>query len=473
MVEAYATDSIPYVLNEYSKKTLADGDILVTARHGGWAILNPHEFRLFRHGKVEEDPELYNTLVQQGLIITDGNADGVASRYGKKHAQVFEGTSLHILTPTLRCNQKCSYCYASSKPAEACEYDMSKDTAKAVVDFIFQCPAKNITIEFQGGEPLLNFPVVKLVVNRALDKANKTGKLMNFNLVSNLTLIDDKKISFIKKNRINLCSSLDGPKELHDKCRRYDSGKGTYEDVVNAVGLLKEKKVSVSLMPTITRHSLPFWKEMVDEYVRLGMDRFWARRLNFTGFAEKSWKDIGYTPAEFFRFWRNSIEYIFKLNQKGTYIEDGLAGILLKNVLFLEYTKFVCLASPCGCAWGQSAYNYKGDIYSCDEARSVEEFRLGNVHSDTYQGLYSSACVMNIVRLTTGESFNCMNCVYHPFCGPCLVDNYGESKNPLRNLGYSCDIRKRTFGYVFKDILRNRERRDIARSWLGIKDKNV
>lgn len=473
MVEAYATDSVPYVLNEYSKKTLAGGDILITARHGGWAILNQQEFRLFRHGRVEENPELYNTLVQQGLIITDSNAENVASRYKKKHAQVFEGTTLHILTPTLRCNQKCSYCYASSKPAEACEYDMSKDTAKKVVDFIFQCPAKSITLEFQGGEPLLNFPIVKLVVKRSLQNAKKTGKPVGFNLVSNLTELDSTHINFIKKYGINLCSSLDGPKELHDKCRRYDTGKGTYEDVVKAVGLLKEKNVSISLMPTITRQSLPFCKEMINEYVRLGMDRFWVRRLNFTGFAAKSWKEIGYTPAEFFRFWRKSVEYIFKLNQNGTYIEEGLACILLKNVLSSEYNRFVCLASPCGCAWGQTAYTYKGDIYSCDEARSLEEFRLGNVHTDTYRELYSSARVMNIVRLTTGESFNCMNCVYHPFCGPCLVDNYGESKNPLRNLGYSCDIRKRTFGYVFNDILRNRERRDIALSWLGVKDKNV
>lgn len=470
MAYTYSANFKGYFLNDYLHKKLGDNMNLVTTRHGGWVILNDAEFGLLRHGKAEESIELYNLLKQEGIIVSEEDIDRIANFYKERCSHLLDGTTLHIITPTLRCNQKCVYCYASSKPVNDKRYDMTEETAKAVVDFIFQCPAKGITIEFQGGEPLLNFPVLKFIVDYAKKVNEEKKKNVTFRLVTNLTLMDDEKLEYLLKNNIALNSSFDGSKHVHDCNRKYDDGRGTYDDVMKQIKLLKEKGVAVSYMPTITRYSLPHYKEIIDEYLKLGLNRFWARRMNMGGFAVEKWKEIGYTPEEFLDFWKKCVEYIIELNKKGTFVVEGYMDIVLKNILFSKkYNGFVCMASPCGCAWGQTAYNYKGDIYTCDEARSFEVFKLGNVKETTYKELYSSLPVVDVVDLSTGLSFDCYTCAYHPFCGPCIVDNYGEFGNIIQKPNnYNCKIKKGMMDYIFTKIIPDKEKFEIIKKWVGI-----
>lgn len=468
MGKTYSLDIEKYVIGSYNYKQLSCGNILVTAPHGGWAILDEGEFTLLRHGEVEKDPELYSLLFNEGIILSENNIPLATAQCRNKFAQLFSATTLHIVTPTLRCNHKCIYCYAASKPENDKKYDMTQETAKAVVDFMFQAPSKKIVVEFQGGEPLLNFPVVKFIVNYAKTKAKKTKKEVDFRLVTNLTMMDEKKLSWLVENKIDLNSSLDGPEYVHNKNRKYDSGDGTYKDVVSWIEKLKEKNISISFMPTITRHSLPFWKEIIDEYVRLGQKRFWARRMNVGGFATNVWDEIGYTPEEYIDFWKKCLNYIIELNRKGAEIPEGTIDIFLKNIIFSKKDQgFVCLASPCGCAWSQVSYDYKGDIYTCDEARSFDVFKLGNVKETNYKELYSSWDVLDIVDLTTGQSFDCAECVYHPFCGPCIVDEYGEHGNIIKKPNsFNCRIKKGVFDYIFNELMNDKEKWDIVRSWV-------
>ncbi len=467
MGKTYSLDMDKYVIGNYNYKTLLNGKILVTTLHGGWAILDEDEFRLLRQGGVEKDPELYSLLLSEGIILSETNISAATAQLKNKHAQLFSATTLHIVTPTLRCNHKCVYCYAASKPENDKKYDMTKDTAKAVVDFMFQAPSNKICIEFQGGEPLLNFPIVKFIVEYAKTKAKEMKKEVDFRLVSNLTLMDKDKLSWLVENKIALNSSFDGPKGVHNKNRKYDGGKGTHKEVLFWIEKLKQKGITISLMPTITRHTLPFFKELIDEYVRLGQKSFWARRMNVGGFATNVWNEIGYTPEEYLEFWKKCLDYLIELNKKGIDIHEGAISIFLKNIIFSKkYQGFVCLASPCGCAWSQVAYNYKGDIYTCDEARSFEAFRIGNVKETTYEELYSSWDVLDIVDLTTGQSFDCAECVYHPFCGPCIVDEYGEHGNIIKKPNsFNCQIKKGVFDYIFNELMDDKEKWGIVRGW--------
>ncbi len=468
MAKTYSLDMDKYVIGNYNYKHLLNGKTLVTTQHGGWAILDKEEFRLLRGGEVEKDSELYKLLLTEGIILSETNISTVTAQLRNKHSQLFSATTLHIVTPTLRCNHKCVYCYAASKPENDKTYDMTKDTAKAVVDFMFQAPSNKICIEFQGGEPLLNFPIVKFIVEYAKTKAKKTKKEVNFRIVTNLTLMDDKKLSWLTENKIELNSSFDGPECVHDKNRLYDNGQGSYRDVMSWIEKLKEKGIPISLMPTITRHTLPFFKELIDEYVRLGQKRFWARRMNVGGFATNVWNEIGYTPEEYLDFWKKCLDYIIELNKKGIEIQEGAIDIFLKNIIFSKkYYGFVCLASPCGCAWSQAAYDYKGDIYTCDEARSFDAFKIGNVNETNYKELYSSWDVLDIVDLTTGQSFDCAECVYHPFCGPCIVDEYGEHGNIIKKPdSFNCRVKKGVFDYIFNELMNDKEKWDIVRSWV-------
>jgi len=473
MAHTYSIDTKGYVVNYYLTEKLGEDKILITTKHGGWAILNNEEFKLLRHGNVEINIPLYNLLVQEGIVLTENNIPIVTKQYRQKYRQLFDATTLHIITPTLRCNHKCIYCYAGSKPLNEKEYDMDKDTAKAVVDFIFQCPSKGITIEFQGGEPLLNFKIIQYIVNYARKLSKEKKKNLNFRLVTNLTSMDEEKLEWLIENRVDLNSSLDGPREIHNRNRKYENGKGSYDDVIYWIEKLKERGINISLMPTITKYSLPHFKEIIDEYLKLGQDHFWARRLNVGGLAAEKWERIGYTAEEFLDFWKKSVEYIFELNKKGIKMKEGYIEIILRNILFSKnYNHFVCLASPCGCAWSQVSYNYKGDIYACDEARGFEIFKLGNVKETTYGELYSSWNVLDIVDLTSGNSFDCANCVYHPFCGPCIVDEYGEHGNIIKKPNsFNCKVKRGMLNYIFKEVILNKERFEIAKEWVGIRGK--
>ncbi|MBW6461780.1 MAG: His-Xaa-Ser system radical SAM maturase HxsB [DPANN group archaeon] len=473
MGKTQSVDMDKYIIGSYTHKQLSPGRILVTAPHGGWAILDDKEFKLLRLGEVEKDSNLYSLLFNEGIILSENNIPFATNQCRNKFIQLSIATTLHILTPTLRCNQKCVYCYAASKPENDKTYDMTEDTARAVVDFIFQAPSNKLTIEFQGGEPLLNFDIVKFVVKYAKEKAKQTKKDINFRIVTNLTIMDDEKLSWLVENKILLNSSFDGPKIVHDKNRFYDNGKGTYDEVTAWIKKLKDKDIHVGFMPTITRHSLPYWKEIIDEYLKYGQNRFWARRMNVGGFAVDTWNKIGYTSEEYLDFWKKGLDYIIELNKDGKEIVEGTINIFLKNIIFSKkYQGFVCLASPCGCAWSQVSYNYKGDIYTCDEARSFDVFKLGNVKETTYKDLYSSWDVLNIVDMTTGESFDCAECVYHPFCGPCIVDEYGEHGNIIKKPNsFNCRVKKGIFEHIFNNLMEDKEKWDIVKGWLINSDK--
>ncbi|MCK5063609.1 MAG: radical SAM protein, partial [Candidatus Aenigmarchaeota archaeon] len=268
MGTTYSVDMDKYVVGNYKSKKLDDRRILVTTEHGGWSILDEDEFKLLRHGEVEKNPDLYSLLLNEGIILSEDNIPIATRQCRNKFEQLFLATTLHIITPTLRCNHKCVYCYAASKPEDQKEYDMTQDTAKAVVDFIFQAPSGRITIEFQGGEPLLNYPIIQFIVNYAKTKAKETKKDVSFRIVTNLTLMDEEKLSWFVDNKVQLNSSLDGPACVHNKNRKYNNGKESYDTVIHWIDKLKEKGVPISIMPTITRNSLPYCKEIIDEYLR-------------------------------------------------------------------------------------------------------------------------------------------------------------------------------------------------------------
>jgi len=470
----------PYLINSYWLHKFDENHFLITVEHGSWVVLSKEEFRLLRTHRAEEDPNLFNLLEEKGIIFTEKNLDDVYRMYRLRFHSLFQGIGLHIIVPTLRCNLKCLYCQASSKPLSMEGYDMSRKTAKTIVDFIFQSPSSYLTIEFQGGEPLVNFPIIKFII-RYVKQKNKSNhsndegwwigkKAINFQIVSNFTLMNNEILNFIMKNKIRLCASLDGPKKLHDKNRPWFNG-SSYEKVVYWINHIRNKEkynFFTSALPTITRHSLPYAKEIVDEYLRLGFTHMRMRPLNTTGIAIKSWKNIGYTPEEFNAFWKDYIEYVISLNKKGVKIFDEDSGFMLRRIVTLKPSLYTCLGAPCGGCLLQTAYNQWGDIYTCDEARSYEVFKLGNVKENNYEEIFTSKNALNFIGLTSSVSLACNSCFLHPFCSPCLVNSYGSQGNliPKIPIDFNCKIRRFQIETIFKKLIFSEEDKKIFLEWL-------
>ncbi|MCD6215492.1 MAG: His-Xaa-Ser system radical SAM maturase HxsB [Candidatus Aenigmarchaeota archaeon] len=467
-------DEKKYIENRFLTKKLGENRYLITTDHGAWAILSKKEYDLLRLGRLNEDPSLINFLEEKGIILTERNIKKVLSNTRDKFSRVFNGTSLHVITTTLRCNQKCIYCHALSRPMDAKEYDMDEETARAVVDFIFQSPSKTIGIEFQGGEPLANFDIIKYIIEYAKKKNRTEKRDMRFMIVSNLTMMTKEKLKFLLKNQVGLCTSLDGPKEVHDKNRKYFDGRGSYDDVVHWIkDIKKQNAYTLGALPTISKFSLPYWKEIIDEYRRLGFDRIRIRNLMNLGFASARWDEIGYTAEEFLDFWKKSLDYILSLNRKGVRFLEGMTIIIARQFLSKDSQSFTCWGSPCGAALMQTAYNQDGDVYTCDEGRSFDIFKLGNVKENTYKEIYTSDAVLNIVSLSSMKSFLCDNCVWQPFCTNCLTCNYGQQKTlvPKMPESFECKIKKGMIEYVFEKLTNSPDRKyllDWTRTKRGI-----
>lgn len=151
----------------------------MTIDNGAWALLSEEEHELLKTHRVSENPDLFKKLESLGIIITQSNQAKVVGDYQARFSHICNGTSLHIAAITSRCNQRCLYCYVNPKPISSKGFDMDKDTAKRVVEFMFQSPSKAITIEFQGGEPLLNFPIIQYIIDYSKKLNKNTRRILS------------------------------------------------------------------------------------------------------------------------------------------------------------------------------------------------------------------------------------------------------------------------------------------------------
>src|SRR5581483_6464460 len=123
-------------------------------------------------------------------------------------------SALHIFVVTLRCEHSCPYCQVSRRSVDRERFDMSEETAKRALKVALSAPAPTIKIEFQGGEPLLNFPLIKQIVRWARRDV-LAGKTLEFVIATNLALLDDEVLDFCRDHSVLLSTSLDGPADLH------------------------------------------------------------------------------------------------------------------------------------------------------------------------------------------------------------------------------------------------------------------
>lgn len=435
---------------------------LITTDHGSWTLLDNRQLSMLKRNESEKDKKLFANLEKKGIIVTEKNKNKIVESYRKKYNFLFNGTSLHIVVPTLRCDHKCVYCHSEAKGIYEKGYDMSEETARKIVEFIAQSPSDIIKIEFQGGEPLLRFDIVQYIIEEAKRKITKKRKL-NFSLVTNLSRMDDDILKYLIKNCVGLCTSFDGPKNVHDKNRLFLSG-SSYDKVTYWIDRIKrDYNYEIGALMVTTRYSLQFWKEIVDEYEKHQMKWIKFRQADKIGFAKGAWDKISYSAEEYLKFWRNAVDYIIKSKKKVA--ERGIAYIMKK--LNGEWMNLTDSESPCGAAIAQIAYDQHGNIFTCDEGRMFDIFKLGNVFDNTYRELLTSGKVCSMIAASTNDTLICDSCVWKPFCSVCPVCNYSERGNIIPFIPESdrCKINKGIFEYIIEKIDSSKKYEKAFTSW--------
>jgi uncharacterized protein len=388
---------------------------------------------IVRHG-LDTDSELYRELRAKQFVCDDASSpllDVLATKYRTKRSFLDGFTQLHIFVVTLRCEHSCPYCQVSRQCQDKAQYDMSRESAEGFLRLMFRSPAESLTLEFQGGEPLLNFDLIKHIVERAEVLGQEHGKNLRFVIATNLALLSEPVLAYCKEHDIHLSTSLDGPEDLHN-LNRPRPGRDSHELVLRNLEWAREYLGldKVAGLMTTTRHSLARPRDIVDEYVSLGFRSIFLRRLSPYGFAVKTAASIGYELELFLKFYFEAFEYILELNRSGVYLEEAYAKLLLAKILTPFPVGYVDLQSPAGAGIAVAVYNYDGAVYASDEARMLAEmnddtFLLGNVHQNTYEEIFGGPKLVHMVRESCVEAIpGCSDCALQTYCGSDPVYNY-------------------------------------------------
>jgi His-Xaa-Ser system radical SAM maturase HxsB len=441
-------------------------------------------------GRLAHDDPLWQTLRDGGFIPGELDEDAAVVRYRRRHAHVGHAPYLHIVVLTLRCNEACAYCHASRAPMSARGVDMTPPVARQVVQRVFESESSQLAIEFQGGEPLANLDMLRFVVEVAQERNADEGRELQLLLVSNLSLLDEPTLQWLLDHEVLICTSLDGPRDLHDGIRKLRGG-SAYDHTVRWIERIGEayrergrdpRLWHVDALLTTTRQHFGRAREVVDEYVRHGLHTIHVRPLNRMGFAAKTWERIGYTPEEFVAFWRQCLDYIIELNLGGVELIERGAALYLASILTDDHHGYVDLRSPCGAGVGQVAYDPSGQVFPCDEARMVARmgddlFALGDVSTLSMDDVVRHETVRAMGIASCLEALpGCRFCAYMPYCGVCPVVDYMASGDLFghRPTSDRCRVNLLALDHVF-DIL-GTERpgvREILRRWTVQRPRTV
>ena len=449
-------------------------DYLVSNMVGDFVPLTHDEFSCLSELRLKPGDGLYEKLYVAHLITREGQhaqQQLLALRLRSRMSFLRQITP-HLFVVTLRCEHSCPYCQVSRQSTDRSRYDMSVETAERALKIALESPSSHIKIEFQGGEPLLNFPLIEKIVLAA--KAAGSRKKIDFVIASNLALLTNEHLVFCKSHDVFLSTSLDGPADLHNKNRPRPGG-NSHELAVRGVKRAQEflGRDRVSALMTTTERSLSRVTDIIDEYLRLGLDGIFLRPLSPYGFAIKTKQFQRYDAKQWLDFYERGLRHILGINRGGRYFPEFYSALLLKRMLTDKPIGYVDLRSPAGIGLGALVYNYDGRVFASDEGRMLAEmgdnaFELGHVETASYKSLIlSDKLVDHVASSLTQCAPECSDCVFEPHCGADPVYHHATQADPVGIKPFSefCARQKGIMALLLDILQHEPENAAILRRW--------
>lgn len=250
-----------YRLLPFRFTRLDDARYVVTNDVGEHLVVRRDELAALVRHELPVTVPLYRELAARHFVFDDDSRvalDLLALKVRTRAAPIAELTGLHIFVVTLRCDHACHYCQVSRVTEDLTRFDMKREHADRALALVFRSPSPAIKIELQGGEPLLNFPLIQYIVEHATALNQQHGKLLQFVIASNLTRLDDEILAFCKQHRVYFSTSLDGPEDLHDAHRPLP-GRSSYRAACEGIARIRSelgREFVSALMTTLGRTRL-------------------------------------------------------------------------------------------------------------------------------------------------------------------------------------------------------------------------
>ncbi len=477
-IETYRSAPGGYSLLPFRFERFGNDEFVLTNAVGEFAFLKREKLDDVVAKRLPPSDPSYVELRTKHFIKEPGDKASLellALKTRTKYENLRNFTNLHIFVVTLRCDHSCPYCQVSRRSESSSEFNMSSETAQRALDLVFRSPNPAIKIEFQGGEPLLNFDLIREIVESAEERNKTAGRDLQFVIATTLSLLTEDFLHFCRDHQIYLSTSLDGPEDLHNM-NRPRPGNDSYARFAD--GLRRARDYlgydSVSALMTTSPASLNRVKDIIDEYVRLGFNSIFLRNLSPYGFALKTKRYQAYGSHRWLDFYREGMNYILELNKRGVPFSEQFSSILLTKMLTSNDPGYVDLMNPAGAGIAAIVFNYDGGVYASDESRMLQEmgdgsFRLGDVHANTYEDIFTSPRLLDALE----DSFTlsapmCSDCAFEPWCGADPVFHHAVFGDVLGRKPES-DFCKRTMGavrYLLETMRSDEEARNVFRGWV-------
>lgn len=394
---------------------------------GEYLVLPREDLKAYVEHRLPPGHPTYEALKVRHFLFDDDSRvalDLLALKVRTRTDRVADLTALHMFVVTLRCDHTCAYCQVSRQTEDRAHFDMSASHADLAVDMVFRSPSPLLKIEFQGGEPLLNFEMIQRIVLRAEELNQVHGRDLAFVIASNLTHLSDDVLSFCSDHGVSFSTSLDGSEALHNR-RRVLPQANSHTATVEGIHRIRDAlgPDGVTAVMTTSPESLSQPEAIIDEYVRLGFHSIFLRSLSPYGFAVKTNLVHRYTVEDWVRFYIAGLDHILDINRSGYPMREEYTAILLQKMFGVHGSGYIDLQSPAGLGIAGIVYNYDGSIYASDEGRMLAEmgddsFRLGHLDTDTFESVVTSPALTSMLADTMLEGVPmCCDCAFLPYCG--------------------------------------------------------
>ena len=456
MIHQYKNSGLNIVMDIESGSVHVVDDIVYDIVHALDAMDSVSDFRKVSDGEVkasdfselegylkfmlskyndEDIEEAYNEvkeLIEEERLFTDDIYKDFVMDF-KKRTTVVKALCLHIAHD---CNLACKYCFADEGEYHGKRELMSYEVGKKALDFLVANSGSrtNLEVDFFGGEPLMNFEVVKQLVKygRSLEEPN--NKKFRFTLTTNGVLLDDDILEFANKEMSNLVLSLDGRKEVHDLMRPRRGGQGSYDTVVPKFIKAAESRNQMNyyVRGTYTRNNLDFAKDVI--------------HMADLGFEQISVEPVVADKSESYVIREEDIDTLIKQY-------DELTAEMIKRKkegkpfnffhFMIDLSGGPCVAkrlSGCGSGTEYLAVSPSGELYPCHQFMGMKDFLLGNVD----EGVIRTDIRDEFKLCNVYAKEKCKNCFAKFYCsGGCAANSYNFSGSINGTYEIGCELQKK------------------------------
>lgn len=447
-------ESIIKLNDIYISESRRNEVLIVSKELGTWLVVNKKYRDILENigsGKKCKNiktltPKMLEILFIKGIISIDGKKNYPAVGLCETIIKENIIPNLCILHVSNFCNLNCRYCYAHTEDTTI--ETMSIETMKKAIDRFLELNKENIKIEFHGGEPLLQYKTIREGCKYAMHLAEKYGKKVEFSMQSNLTFLNEECLEFLKKFRVQLRISLDGPKEINDYFRKDASGNGTFDRIVSNLKKLDKNDIHPEVVAVITKKNINKLIEMTKLFLELHLTAF--RFIPFWSQGRGNSIDNEEVPQEeLFSKYFELLDWIMKYNS--TIVDENKRiklYTLSKEIETLTSFRrsYMCLRCPCGAGMNMVDVSVNGDIFPCEEMNEIKEMYIGNIYDGEITTQYKdSEVVQRLISRNPDKIPECSKCQWKRHCQSGCANKNFQKYGTCNSISDKCEYYKKYF----------------------------